>query len=276
MNYKVNQIAKILGVSTNTIRAYEKEGHINPIRDKSQYRLYSKCDLYKSIIVRLYIKCGFPHSEINSMFNSNTSNVKNICTDKLRELDKEIERLSYLRHWLKDSIEMFKTDEDLKNNYKIRSGMNLKYVIFSAHNKLLMEKERLEVVNYFINEIPEVRFVEIFRKNDVLNNRFIPYTGICIKDKDIERLNLDRNFIDNNPYIETLYPKTSLLSTVECAFEPYEDFPKFSNYADFISKTTEYMNKNKYSLSDDIICIYINLFGNTASQLISIGITSDN
>ena len=61
MRYLTNELAKLLGVATNTIRRYEDSGFLKPTRDKANYRYYQKFDIIKLAMIRLFIKCGFSH-----------------------------------------------------------------------------------------------------------------------------------------------------------------------------------------------------------------------
>lgn len=58
MKYKINKLAKILGVTTNTIRRYEKMGYIVPERDESDYRWYNGNDVPRIANIRLLRKTG--------------------------------------------------------------------------------------------------------------------------------------------------------------------------------------------------------------------------
>lgn len=47
MKYKISELAKLLGVSTNTVRRYEDMGYISAVRDeKSGYRYYNDDDIF--------------------------------------------------------------------------------------------------------------------------------------------------------------------------------------------------------------------------------------
>ena len=47
MKYKIGELAKLLGVSTNTVRRYEDMGYISAVRDEnSGYRYYNDDDIF--------------------------------------------------------------------------------------------------------------------------------------------------------------------------------------------------------------------------------------
>ncbi|MDO4644071.1 MAG: MerR family transcriptional regulator [Cardiobacteriaceae bacterium] len=52
--YKIRQFSGLTGVSTDTLRYYEKEGLLTPLRDGNGYRLYSEKDVaWLAFILRL-------------------------------------------------------------------------------------------------------------------------------------------------------------------------------------------------------------------------------
>lgn len=44
--YKINEIAKLYNIKTDSLRYYEEVGLICPLRSKSNYRLYTLNDIY--------------------------------------------------------------------------------------------------------------------------------------------------------------------------------------------------------------------------------------
>ena len=47
--YKINEIAKLYNIKTDSLQYYEEVGFIHPLRSKSNYRLYTLNDIYKAI-----------------------------------------------------------------------------------------------------------------------------------------------------------------------------------------------------------------------------------
>jgi len=61
MKYTIGKLAKLLNVSIETIRNYEKLGLISPVRDeRNAYRLYNAVDLNVIRRARAYASCGIP------------------------------------------------------------------------------------------------------------------------------------------------------------------------------------------------------------------------
>ncbi|BCJ93932.1 MerR family transcriptional regulator [Anaerocolumna cellulosilytica] len=62
--YKINEISKLYGIGTDSLRYYEKVGVLKPRRDKNDYRLYSLKDIYKLNVIRDLRQLGFSMQQI--------------------------------------------------------------------------------------------------------------------------------------------------------------------------------------------------------------------
>jgi len=272
MKYKISDIAKLLGVTTNTIRRYEHDGFFKSERDNSNYRRYDEFDISKAAIIRLYIKCGFSHNEIKNMIDNNTVNIIDLCTNKLTEMDKQIERMKFLRHWLKDNIKMIETVNEMNDSYIIMECLNLKYIIYSKGDKLFNENERLSIIKYFMYSVPEVQLFQLFRMSDVYNGSIIPYSGWAMKNTDIERFNLDKSYFENK-YIQTYPNKKSIYSIIKTPSDKADDADYYRNVRKkCFQNMLQYIYKINHKPDGDIMEIIVNALGDVKTSLICIPI----
>ena len=102
MNYTIKQAAEITGLTTDTLRYYEKEGVIFPGRSENGYRYYDENDILalKYIIVMKYANFTLP--EIRSMEERQTHAQGTQC----KEIAKQI--LSTKANELRQAISSFK------------------------------------------------------------------------------------------------------------------------------------------------------------------------
>lgn len=71
MQYKVNQMAKLSGVSTRTLRYYDQIELLQPARvENNGYRLYGQRQLDKLQQILFYRELGVPLEEIKTILNS--------------------------------------------------------------------------------------------------------------------------------------------------------------------------------------------------------------
>lgn len=269
MKYKISELAKVLGVTANTIRRYENEGYIVPYRDASGYRWYTEGDIAKIASIRLYRKCDFSHQSIKKMLNSHSDEITAICEDKLAEMDEQIQTLQHLRHWLKDNIKLMHTLESIDSGFMIMNCPPLKYVLYSVGDKLLTENKRLKTINDFMYAVHEVQLIQLRKLEDIKNHKNILHRGWALKDMDIERLNLydivteDNEFIVNYPMQKCLY---GVLKIQTPDISANENNYTLTNL--FIERAESYMQKNNLELSGDVMSFIVNNLGNTSDMLV--------
>ncbi len=277
MRYLTNDLAKLLGVTTNTIRRYENSGFLNPKRDPSNYRYYEDFDISKAAIIRLYIKCGFSHDEIRNMIGNDSKEIFEICDDKLHDLDKQIERLKHLRHWLKDNMQLMITVNGIRNNFVIRTSVPLKYIIYSVGYKIFNDKNRLNAINEFMYGAPEVQLIQIFKEDDFKNCNFIPYKGWAVKEVDIEKFNMQDFINNNNEFIETCSAQKCVYGVMEFSHNDINNNDKINQIrAKYLQNAKAFAEEKGYTVDGDIVEFIVNALGNTISVLSCLPIKSKN
>ena len=233
MKYRTNDLAKILGVTTNTIRRYEKNGYITPEKSTdSGYRSYTQGDILKIGLIRLLRKCGFTHYEIEECEGRAKEDIRDIAKNKLNELDEQIQRLKFLRHWLKDNIAMIDTCKILDTDFTIMDCPPVYYVLYSNEDKLLTEKERLKTITDFMYAAPEVQSIKLISEKTKTSS-----LGWAIKEMDIERVGL-HDIFKNNKYIK-------YYALQKCIYTPLRYPSKSADAPDMQAPYIEELNKRK-------------------------------
>lgn len=93
---KIGQIAALLGVSTKTLRHYQKVGLLrDPSRTEGQYRMYTPEDLECIRQIRDLQNLGLTLNEIGYVLNSTERDqvLQQLLTLKVQELDRQIEHM---------------------------------------------------------------------------------------------------------------------------------------------------------------------------------------
>lgn len=116
---KISELARQSGFSIDTIRFYEKIGLINGThftRNENNYRDYHAAALDRLELIKNGQAAGFTLGEIAQAADAWEANA--ISTDekiayftqKISEIDAQIERMQAIRVFLGKKIEMFKTE----------------------------------------------------------------------------------------------------------------------------------------------------------------------
>jgi DNA-binding transcriptional MerR regulator len=100
----IGDVARACGVSTDTIRWYEKQGVLAPVhRARNGYRVYGAESIERVRVVRRAIAVGFSVAELARIFRQRAAGrppcreVRALAARKLEDLDGRIEELTALR-----------------------------------------------------------------------------------------------------------------------------------------------------------------------------------
>ena len=111
MEWTIKQVSKMMGISTDTLRFYEKQGLISPSRSANGYRHYNENDItnLKQIIVMKY--AHFTITEIKNVEELFASNPSIACN----ELSKTIlmAKTSQLRQAISNYEKIIKLMDEL-------------------------------------------------------------------------------------------------------------------------------------------------------------------
>ena len=271
VKYKTNDLAKVLGVTTNTIRRYEKNGYITPDKSvESGYRSYTQGDIIKIGLIRLLRKCGFTHQEIESFEGKSDTEIMEIAQIKLNELDEKIQRLKFLRHWLKDNIQMIDACKNLGEGFTVMDCPPVYYVLYSEGEKLLSEKERLKTISDFMYAAPEVQSIMYYRQEDLKKGNILPNLGWVIKEMDIDRVGLHEMF-ENDKYILYYPMQKCVYGSFRYPSEFINDFKKQTPYTeDFKRRKEKFLNENNFCESGDIMMFFMGALGKYADWMVCI------
>lgn len=71
MEYTVNKLAKLAGISTRTLRYYDEIGLLSPVRMSSNgYRIYGKIEVDRLQQILFYRELGVPLDEIKKIIST--------------------------------------------------------------------------------------------------------------------------------------------------------------------------------------------------------------
>ncbi|AAK78441.1 DNA-binding transcriptional MerR regulator [Clostridium acetobutylicum] len=105
--YKIGELSKIVNLSIETIRYYEKIRLIpKPERFNNRYKKYSEMYIYRLKIIIKAKNYGFTLHEISNFLSEvSTSSIEDIdlsstIMNKVQQIEKECERLNYKKNQL--------------------------------------------------------------------------------------------------------------------------------------------------------------------------------
>ncbi len=106
-SYTISEVAKILNITTNKIRFYEKKGLLLPIREKdNEYRKFNAQDIIRLQYILFYRAIGLTIRDIKSILdNDEKENCLTHFNNQWELVNNEIHRLNVIRKSLENVID---------------------------------------------------------------------------------------------------------------------------------------------------------------------------
>lgn len=109
--YRSGELAELAGVSTDTLRYYERKGVLGrPLRKANDYRQYPASALQRVRLIRRAIAVGFTLDELASVLNVRDSGgapcmeVRSLAAAKLSDIETRLREMSELRKELRTAL----------------------------------------------------------------------------------------------------------------------------------------------------------------------------
>ncbi len=214
MKYRIGDVERLLGVSSDTIRFFERKGVVKPIKiDSNNYRLFSAMDIHKLVAYRYYRNMDFSADESVNMLN-HYSHKK--ATEEL------VKQIDVIEGKLKHYSELFERMQDLKksyfsvdtlvNSYEIENSPQLVFYYNQVNHQFDKDEEgRREITQKWLEQVPFVWMALNIPLNEMPEGNNI-YWGYAIDTKHKERIkSLDLT------YARTLPSRPCLHTIVKCS-----------------------------------------------------------
>jgi len=119
MEYSVNKLSKISGISARTLRYYDEIGLLKPSRVASSgYRIYKQCEVDRLQQILFYKELGFSLEDIERLLKSVDFDRERAFLSHLTELHAKRERLDILINNVTKSIAAMKGEVIMSNTEK--------------------------------------------------------------------------------------------------------------------------------------------------------------
>ena len=121
--YTIREVADLIGISTDAIRLYEKEGLVTPHRDpQNAYRYYEAYDIQRILGIYLHRQLNVSIPEIRNIYEVETlpeisdsfSEFITQAEDEIQNLQIKLEKLRFM----KQHIDNLNEDNDFKEYVK--------------------------------------------------------------------------------------------------------------------------------------------------------------
>lgn len=254
MNFRIGKIAKLLSMSSEGLRLYERSGIIKPQRDDgdNSYRTYEHLDFTALIRARGYHYAGFSTKEISHLLNAK-------CVDDIiagyetreKVLEQEIDYKKQLLQNLRSlkSISANAEHKLWKIEKKVRPAM-YRFPFISDGNYLLDSKQE-KIFTKWLQKTPFVFISQSIEWEKLLSGTAQITAALGIFEEQLSFLSLDLEYAQYYPSCSCLY---SIVQEQGADFQPFECFYRLIEYVDKnsiivtgspVSRTFLSMNKNE-------------------------------
>lgn len=115
---KIGELSKRSGVSIRSLRYYEQQGLLTPVRQENGYREYSPFAVEQVNTIKLYLGLGLTTEQIAGFLHCVLKNKESFCREvlpvyrqKLAEIDEQIRVLQHIQSNLQDRIRSIVNDQ---------------------------------------------------------------------------------------------------------------------------------------------------------------------
>lgn len=131
MQYKIGDVARILGISTDLIRYYEKKGVVTPVKDKNNdYRYYDTWDINYLIDCLWFKNFGFNIDHIADMVSDfSYANLLDDLGAKTEEIEQSIRHQQLLLRRIKEHEQDVRNIKDCVGVCDIRRSPAIAYYL---------------------------------------------------------------------------------------------------------------------------------------------------
>lgn len=240
MKYRISEIARLFGVSTETIRYYEKVGLIKGVRDRdNNYRYYDNWDIFDLGNYITYKNFNFTFEETKKVLNSaNSDALCGMLDSKIGELNEKIAREKILLEWMRLRL------QDIRN-----TSLNLGRIV--------------------IQEYPEMRLTEMFQTSgdqmnvnilDNINQVSFGAFGVPVLKTNLTKIknadaNIERGRVFYKWYLDALHMELSPV----CAAIPKQTYITYSaavenldHLPDIVGPLLDAVEQEKYAVKNEL------------------------
>lgn len=246
--YTISEFAKMTGVSTDTLRYYDKINLFKPtdIDPKTGYRYYTLKEFEEIGVIQTLQTLGVSLKEIKHHLENKTFFSSYMLLSKqYADIDRKIAELIQLKSYLSEKLS---TLEDVMNNNSNNE------VIIKDVEKRVGYGTRMNCKDYGEIKTESARIIEKYRKSLFVSNSY----AIFIPKEDIIKRKFNSHYYcvifdiekdDAEPFEKLTFPK-GLYATIRYNGTTFER-------ADSMTKLVDYIEQNHYKIIGDAVQICV-------------------
>lgn len=241
--YTIGELAKILDVTAETIRYYERKKIIEPIHNKeSGYRYYTAWDLHMLIRARCYLGFGFTIDQTADLLQKESLNeIDDVLSQQEQLIQKNIIYQMNLLKKLRMNRDLIKDSQNQKNQLTIQMRPAIYRIDTQKCYTINQSEQEKKELKYFCQKVPFLFSTALFPQKHIENQNKDFYFGVGIEEEFAKIFEIkETEYIHYYPSQLCLYMCVSSRSS---QFLTYE----------ILEPALTYMKENNLQLNGDII-----------------------
>ena len=246
--YTIGELAKILGITAETIRYYERKEIIAPIHDQeSGYRYYTTWDLHMLIRARCYLGFGLSIEETAGILQSKSlEEIDDLLEEQEQIIQKNIIYQMNLLKRLRTNRKLISRSESL--NFTLQKRPGIYRIDTQKCYTIDLKKDEREELKDFCQKIPFVFSTALFPQEHIEKGNKEFYYGIGVEEEFAGVLDIkESEYVHYYPEHLCLYMSISSRSSQILTYEVLK--PAF-----------DYMEKNNLQLAGDVISQVVSMW----------------
>ena len=249
--YKIGELAEYFGISRDTLRHYDKLGILSPPQNNDNgYRIYSRADLLCMIYIKDLREAGVSLKDIAKLMkDGSVEKAEAIMQVRQASIKKEIEDLEYKYCVIEDYKLSYRNIISTLDEPKVVTSPQMIYLMISDYPESLMlankafkslDKSATPRLTFIHSKeyIDRSDYKDMFF-NESHRDKMLKWALSMIDDKNFE----ERRSFDKYPF-KLIRPCKAIHAFIET---------EVNNDYSAVFKLIEYMKKNNYTLSGDIM-----------------------
>ncbi len=249
--YKIGELAEYFGISRDTLRHYDKLGILSPPQNNDNgYRIYSRADLLCMIYIKDLREAGVSLKDIAKLMkDGSVEKAEAIMQVRQASIKKEIEDLEYKYCVIEDYKLSYRNIISTLDEPKVVTSPQMIYLMISDYPESLMLANKAfksldKSATPRLTFIHSMEYIDRSDYKDMFFNeshrdKMLKWALSMIDDKNFE----ERRSFDKYPF-KLIRPCKAIHAFIET---------EVNNDYSAVFKLIEYMKKNNYTLSGDIM-----------------------
>lgn len=249
--YKIGELAEYFGISRDTLRHYDKLGILSPPQNNDNgYRIYSRADLLCMIYIKDLREAGVSLKDIAKLMkDGSVEKAEAIMQVRQAQIKKEIEDLEYKYCVIEDYKLSYRNIISTLDEPQVVTSPQMIYLMISDYPESLMLANKAfksldKSATPRLTFIHSMEYIDRSDYKDMFFNeshrdKMLKWALSMIDDKKFE----ERRSFDKYPF-KLIRPCKAIHAFIET---------EVNNDYSAVFKLIEYMKKNNYTLSGDIM-----------------------